>query len=71
MIKELRKLRAKGGREKAIANYIASLQHRGKLTAILSPKGYIAYDTEEYAQLRKNARKGRPITIIKKENENE
>lgn len=31
MIKELRKMRAKGGRDRSVANYISELQHRGKL----------------------------------------
>ena len=30
MIKELRKMRAKGGRDKAVAGYISQLQYAGK-----------------------------------------
>lgn len=73
MIRELRKLRAKGGRERAVANYISQLQHRGLLTKQLSAKGYAAYDTEELKEYRKTARRGRPCKTeitLKKEIEN-
>lgn len=60
MIKELRKMRAKGGRDKSVANYIAQLQYQGKIARHTSAKGYAAYDTEEYKNFRKNAKKGRP-----------
>lgn len=64
MIKELRKLRAQGGKERAKANHIAILQHRGKLKLYLSNKGYVAYDTEEYTAYKKTARKGRPCKLV-------
>lgn len=60
MIKELRKMRAKGGRDKSVAGYISQLQYAGKLTTYTSAKGYVAYDTEEFKAFKKNAKKGRP-----------
>ena len=61
MIKELRKMRMKGGAERAKANYISTLQHRGKLKMYLSANGYAAYDTEEYRIYRRITKIGRPI----------
>lgn len=67
MIKELRKMRAKGGRDRAVAGYIATLQKRGKIKRIVTDKGYLAYDTEELKEYKKTVKMGRPI----KENEEE
>lgn len=61
MIKELRKMRAKGGRDRSVANYVSELQHRGKLRKIITDKGYVAYDTEEFREWKKKAKVGRPI----------
>ena len=60
MIKELREMRAKGGRDKAVGGYISQLQCAGQLTTYTSAKGYVAYDTEEFKTFKKNAKKGRP-----------
>lgn len=60
MIKELRKMRRKGGADKAKANYISHLQSRGKLHMHRSKAGYAAYDTEELKEYKKNVRLGRP-----------
>lgn len=65
MIRELRKMRAKGGRDKAVANYIAQLQHRGLLSKVTSAKGYVAYDTEELKKYRHTVKRGRPCTTVK------
>lgn len=67
MLKELRKLRAKGGHDRAKANYISTLVSRGRLKGYLSPAGYMAYDTEEYSAYRKKAKRGRPPKFIKGE----
>lgn len=61
MLKELRKMRAKGGAERAKANYISTLQHRGKIGTYVSASGYAAYDTEEYRIYRRTTKIGRPI----------
>ena len=60
MIKELRKLRQKGGEYRAKANYISHLQSRGKLRMYKSKEGYASYDTEELKEYKKNVRLGRP-----------
>ena len=60
MIKELRRLRQKGGAYRAKANYISNLQSRGKLRMYKSKEGYAAYDTEELKEYKKNVRLGRP-----------
>ena len=60
MIKELRKMRRKGGADKAKANYISHLQSRGKLLMYKSKDGYVSYDTEELKEYKKNVRLGRP-----------
>jgi len=64
---EFRKMRAKGGRDKALANYIATLQYRGILKKYVNEKGYLCYDSKEFADYKKTAKIGRPIII--KENE--
>lgn len=72
---ELRKLRAKGDKEKALANVIGRLQATGKLSRIISDKGYVCYDTKEYATYKKTVKQGRPtkggvpIAEIKKQQE--
>lgn len=58
MIKQIKKLR-KTNKPKAM--YLYNLMSRGLLTKIVDEKGYLCYDTEEYAKYRKNARIGRPI----------
>ena len=63
MLKELRKLRAKGGKDRSKANYIASLQYRGKIKTYVNAKGYACYDTTEYEEYRKTARVGRPLKL--------
>ena len=60
MIKELRRLRQKGGAYRAKANYISHLQSRGKLRMYRSKDGYVSYDTEELKEYKKNVRLGRP-----------
>ena len=60
MIKELRKMRRKGGADKAKANYISHLQSRGKLRMYRSKDGYVSYDTEELKEYKKKVRLGRP-----------
>ena len=60
MIKELRRMRQKGGADRAKANYISHLQSRGKLRMYKSKEGYAAYDTEELKEYKKNVRLGRP-----------
>lgn len=60
MIKELRKMRQKGGAYRAKANYISHLQSRGKLRMYRSKDGYVSYDTEELKEYKKNVRLGRP-----------
>ena len=54
MLIELRTL------ERRKANYIRKLQQKGKLKPYLSPNGYIAYDTDEYANRPTANRRGRP-----------
>lgn len=73
MIKELRKMRAKGGLEKAKAGYIATLINRKKIPIHFSKQGYVAYDTTELKEYRATVKKGRPHkeTKTKKENNNE
>lgn len=73
MIRELRKMRAKGGKQRALANYISMLQHRGIIPLIYSAKGFAAYNTSDYAEYRKTVKYGRPKKeeSIKKENVNE
>ena len=66
MIKELRKMRAKGGKEKAKANYISYLQFKGRIKTILTEKGYVAYDTEELAIYKKSTKRGRPSRLENK-----
>ena len=61
MIKELRLLRKKGGVERSKANYINLLQDKGLLRKIITEKGYVAYDTEEYKKYKKEIRRGRPL----------
>lgn len=63
MYKELRLMRAKGGSERAKANYISSLQHRGVIKTYLNERGYVCYDTEELKEYQKTARRGRPCGI--------
>lgn len=65
MIKELRKLRAKGGTSRSKANYISSLQSRGRIKVYINAKGYICYDTEELAKYKKTAHRGRPCKVVK------
>lgn len=60
MIKELRRMRQKGGAYRAKANYISHLQSRGKLRMYRSKEGYVSYDTEELKEYKKNVRLGRP-----------
>ena len=60
MIKELRKMRRKGGADRAKANYSSHLQSRGKLRMYRSKDGYVSYDTEELKEYKKNVRLGRP-----------
>ena len=67
MLKELRKMRAKGGRERALANYISNLQYRGRLKKHVTEKGYAAYDTEEWKEWKRTAKKGRPIKGVDEE----
>lgn len=61
MLRELRKMRAKGGAERAKANYIGTLQARGILRRYQSAKGYICYDTEELKRYKANRKLGRPF----------
>ena len=61
MIKELRTMRKKGGVERSKANYINLLQDKGLLRKIITEKGYVAYDTEEYKKYKKEIRRGRPL----------
>jgi hypothetical protein len=64
MIKELRVMRRKGGKQRALANYLSVLQDKGKLTKIVTDKGYLAYDTEEYKIYKATVKRGRPIKEI-------
>ena len=64
MLKELRKMRAKGGRDRSVANYIANLQNKSKLKKYVTEKGYVAYDTDEYREWKRKARIGRPIKEV-------
>ena len=57
-MKEIRKMK-----NKPLANYIRLLQHKGRIKTYLSESGYIAYDPEEYATFKKNAKRGRPPKI--------
>ena len=59
MIKELRKMRAKGGRDRSVANYVSELQHRGKLRKIITDKGYV------------DTKRGLLLPLFDEENENE
>ena len=61
MIKELRLMRKKGGSERSKANYIGALQDKGILKKIVTEKGYVAYDTEEYKKYKANTKRGRPL----------
>ena len=63
MIKELRKMRAKGGIERQKANYIAVLQNRGKMKKYFTDKGYIAYDTDEFKNYKATVKLGRPVKM--------
>lgn len=60
---ELRELRRNGAKDRSIANYVASLQKRGKIKTYISKNGYVAYDTVEYERFRKNVHVGRPLKI--------
>jgi len=63
MIKELRKMRAKGGKERAKANYISGLQYKGVIGTYYSKSGYLGYDTEELAKYKATVKKGRPSRL--------
>ena len=60
MYRELRKMRIKGGKDKALANYVAGLQNRNKIKTYVTTEGYLAYDTEELAEYQAKTHKGRP-----------
>ena len=66
MLKELRKMRAKGGKDKAKASYISNLMNKGKLHAHFTEKGYLAYDTEELAAYKATVHLGRPSKLGEK-----
>lgn len=63
MLKEIRRIETRSK-----ANYIRSLQHRGKIKTYLSPKGYLSYDPDEVKEFQKGNKRGRPPKIIKREN---
>ena len=55
MIVEIRELK-----DKKLQNYIREMQFRKRLKRYYSEKKYIAYDTEELKELKKNVKMGRP-----------
>ena len=60
MIKELRKL---DKTDRAKSNYIRGLQARGRIKQYFSSKGYVGYDTDELANYKSTAKRGRPAKI--------
>ena len=61
VIKEVRKLEKSNYKK---ARYIRTLLDRKRIKSYVK-NGFMAYDTEEYNEYRKNARVGRPIKINK------
>lgn len=60
MLKELRELHKENA---ALEKYIRMIQNKGILPKHVSENGYAAYDTDEYAQHKKTARRGRPVKL--------
>lgn len=60
MLIELRKMRQKGGKSRSLGNYIGNLQARGKIERYYTAENYICFDTEEYKEYKRSARRGRP-----------
>jgi len=58
MLKEIRKLRKE---KPAQYQYIWALMRSGKIGQYISPKGYLAYETQELKEYKKTVKIGRPI----------
>ena len=48
---------------RAKANHIRVLQKRGRIKFLVSEKGYVCYDTEEFDNYTKNVKWGRPVKM--------
>lgn len=53
-------MRAKGGKDKAKANYISKLQSKKILGTYFNERGYVCYDTDELKDYKQHVKKGRP-----------
>lgn len=56
MIKELRL-----ETNKSKHHYLSYLMNSGRITKYVNDEGFSCYDTEEYEEYKRNARRGRPV----------